>query len=168
MDYLSGVKDILDGIILIFKGNFKEGIVKVVKGIANVIIGILNGLISGINTMIAPIRSIIVEAGKIMGKNWTMRNVKIPNIPYLNVGTNYVPEDQLAMIHKGEAVVPKKFNSDEYFGRGNERTNELIEELIDKVEKIDINPYTTIVDVGKASIKYANEKKRQLGRSVIG
>ena len=38
---------------------------------------------------------------------------KSPNfsrIPQLAVGTNYVPEDTLAMIHKGEAVVPKKFN----------------------------------------------------------
>lgn len=32
------------------------------------------------------------------------------NIPGFAVGTNYVPEDMLATIHKGEMIVPKKFN----------------------------------------------------------
>src|SRR5690606_19924950 len=43
------------------------------------------------------------------------------NIPKLDVGTNYVASDGLAFLHKGEAVIPKKFNSQEYFGKiGNE------------------------------------------------
>jgi hypothetical protein len=33
-----------------------------------------------------------------------------PFIPFLDSGTNYVPQDTLAMIHQGEAVVPKKYN----------------------------------------------------------
>lgn len=32
-------------------------------------------------------------------------------IPSYDVGTNYVPNDGLAMLHKGEAVVPAKFNN---------------------------------------------------------
>ena len=31
-------------------------------------------------------------------------------IPFLDVGTNYVPQDMLAQIHQGEAVVPKQYN----------------------------------------------------------
>ena len=85
----------------------------------------------------------------------------------MNTGTNYVPEDQLAMIHKGEAVVPKKFNSQQYFGGANEETNAILEELIEAVKEIEINPYTTIKDVGKASLSYINSKSRQLGESVV-
>ena len=36
--------------------------------------------------------------------------ISVPQIPKLATGTNEVPNDMLAMIHKGEAVVPKKFN----------------------------------------------------------
>lgn len=93
------------------------------------------------------------------------------NMPKLSVGTPYVEKSGYAEIHEGEAVVPKKFNSEEYFSRlggsNNEQTNRLLEELIDKVEQIEINPYTTIKDVGSASVNYINTQKRVLGRGVI-
>ncbi len=93
------------------------------------------------------------------------------NIPKFDVGTNYVPNDTLAVVHKGESVVPKRFNSDEYFSRlgtnNSEETNRLLEELIDRVERIDINPYTTIKDVGNASVNYINKQSRIMGRGVI-
>ncbi len=82
----TGVKQILDGIILIFKGNFKEGIVSIFKGIANICIGVLNALINGLNAVISPIRALVVAVGKVMGKGWTMDNIKIPNIPKLERG----------------------------------------------------------------------------------
>lgn len=163
----TGIKQIFDGILLIFKGDFKNGFLSIGKGILNALIGIINGAIAGINAILYPIRSLIVEAGKILGKGWSMSSISIPKIPLLNVGTNYVPEDQLAYIHKGEAVVPKKFNSREYFGNGNEETNNLLQTLIEKVEGIEINPYTTIKDVGKTAVNYINSKNRQLGGSVI-
>ena len=31
-------------------------------------------------------------------------------VPSMDVGTNYVPNDGLAMIHQGEAIIPKKYN----------------------------------------------------------
>lgn len=163
----TGIKQIFDGILLIFKGDFKNGFLNIGKGILNALIGIINGAISGINAILYPIRALIVEAGKILGKSWSMSAVSIPKIPLLDVGTNYVPEDQLAYIHKGEAVVPKKFNSQEYFGSGNEETNSLLQELIERVENIEINPYTTVKDVGQASVKYINSTRRRLGRSVV-
>jgi hypothetical protein len=32
------------------------------------------------------------------------------DIPQFAVGTNYVPQDMVAMVHKGEAIVPKAYN----------------------------------------------------------
>lgn len=78
-----------------------------------------------------------------------------------------MPEDQLAYIHKGEAVIPKKFNSQEYFGGTNDETNSLLQTLIEKVENIEINPYTTIKEVGQASVSYMKDRQRQTGRSVF-
>lgn len=34
----------------------------------------------------------------------------IANVASYDVGTNYVPNDQLAMVHKGEAIIPAKYN----------------------------------------------------------
>lgn len=88
-------------------------------------------------------------------------------IPGYDVGTNYVPQDTLALIHKGEAVIPKKFNSATYFSGNSEQTNALLAELINRVEQIEINPYTTIKDVGTASVDYINKQNRIMGRGVI-
>ena len=82
-----GVKQVVDGILLLFKkGEFKNGIVNIFKGIVNIVIGILNGLISGLNAFISPIRALVVAVGKVTGKNWTMDNIKIPKVPYLARG----------------------------------------------------------------------------------
>ena len=49
----------------------------------------------------------------------------------------------------------------------NEETNRLLYEVIDAINNIEINPYTTVKDVGNASVQYIKDKSRQLGRSVI-
>jgi len=151
--------------------------VGIVDGIANVFKWIINTLITGINWVIAqPFNFINGILNKIKSINilgvepfmglWDWNPLPVPQIPQLAVGTNYVPQNQLAMIHKGEAVIPKKFNSQEYFG-GNDETNSLLKEVIDAVNNIEINPYTTVRDVGKASLSYINSKSRQLGMSVV-
>ena len=81
-----GAKQILDGIIQIFRGDFKSGIISILKGIANLIIGVLNGLISGINAIAYPIRALIAGIGSVMGKSWSISSVSIPKIPYLKTG----------------------------------------------------------------------------------
>lgn len=133
---------------------FKNVINSVLRAIEN----ILNAPIRAINNLINVINAV---PGINIGKLNTFR------LPRLNVGTNYVPQDQLAYIHKGEAVIPKKFNSQEYFGNGNEKTNSLLETLIEKVDNIEINPYTTIKDVGQASLQFKRDRQRQTGVNVF-
>ncbi len=86
------------------------------------------------------------------------------NIPKLDVGTNYVASDGLAFLHKGEAVVPKKFNAPEYFGKiGNEDVLAKLDELIETVEEKDMNAYISSKTIGNVSIAYQNQQKRIMG-----
>lgn len=81
-----GVKQILDGIISMFKGDFKSGIISIGKGIVNAIIGILNGLISGVNAIAYPLRAVIAGIANATGRNISIEAVSIPKIPYLKTG----------------------------------------------------------------------------------
>ena len=82
----TGLKGILDGIISIFKEGIGKGLVKIFKGAVNVIIGLINFLIDGLNLILSPIRALVVTIGKIMGKDWTMDNIKIPKLTKLARG----------------------------------------------------------------------------------
>lgn len=88
-------------------------------GIVNAFTKIVNGIIKGINRVIKvpfdaingvlkKIKNIDIAGAKPF--KGLIHTISVPKIPTLNVGTNFVPDDTLAMIHKGEAVIPKKFN----------------------------------------------------------
>ena len=107
----NGVKAVFSTGGKIFTG-IKDGIVSAFKNIVNKIIDGINRVIKlpfdGINAVLTKIKNI-----NILGKKpfkGLISTIKVPKIPHLATGTNEVPEDMLAMIHKGEAVVPKKFN----------------------------------------------------------
>ena len=155
----------------IFKG-IRDGFLDVVKTIVNGIITGANTVIAlpfkGLNKVLNFIRNISFLGISPFKGLWRQDPIPVPQIPKLNVGTEYVPQDMLAYIHKGEAVIPKEFNERSYFsGTDNEETNRLLYEVIDAINNIEINPYTTVKDVGNASVQYIKDKSRQLGRSVI-
>ena len=146
--------------------NFVDNTIRAVTKLVNFVVSAIEYLVNRAVDGINGIASII---NQLPGVNINKKSyVYIPRfVPKLAVGTNYVPEDQMAYIHKGEAVIPKKFNSKEYFGGNNEETNSLLQTLIEKVENIEINPYTTIRDVGQASIDFVKSKERRTGKKVF-
>lgn len=176
------VSDVLNS-ILNFIERLGPAINECVDGIIQAVTKVINFFVSGIeyliNTIIIkPINKLInkVTSGAIgelldwvgIPKLKTISTISVDRfVPKLSTGTNFVPEDTLAYIHQGEAVIPKKFNEKEYFGGTNDETNSLLEELINRVDNIDFSPYTTIKDVGRASMEYMKNTSRQLGRSVI-
>jgi hypothetical protein len=78
------------------------GIGNIIKGAINGVISIINGLIDSVNSVLGTVNSVSSIVGIEVGQ--------IGKIPMLDVGVNYVPNDMLAMIHKGEAVVPANMN----------------------------------------------------------
>ena len=83
---------------------------KLGKAIANGFLWGINQIINGLNLFLVPLRGIIVAISKVSGKDISMKDVRIPNVPYLEVGTPYVETEGLYHLHEGEMVTPKKYN----------------------------------------------------------
>lgn len=87
--------------------NIKSFISNIFSTIAGIIKAPINGVINAINTVLKALNKIKIPdwvpglGG--MGLNFSM-------IPTLATGTNYVQSEGLAYLHKGEAVVPEKYN----------------------------------------------------------
>jgi len=91
-----GVKDIFSGII--------DGITSGFKGMVNGVISSLNFMIRALNKLKFSVPDWVPRIG---GKGF---GFNIPELPKLAKGTNFVPFDTAAFIHKGEAVVPADNN----------------------------------------------------------
>ena len=63
-----------------------NGIRDVAKGVLNGLIGYINALINGLNIFLAPLRLVIAGVAKLIGRDTSFADVKIPNIPYLAKG----------------------------------------------------------------------------------
>ena len=144
-------------------GKFFSGIAESIGG---VFVNIVNGLISGINWVIAlpfnflnGILNNISEFSILGGRpfGWIGYNpLPVPQIPYLDVGTNYVARDGLAMIHEGEAVVPKKYNP---AISGNNEQNELLKEQNSLLRMLLEKDNSVYLDGDK--LHQSNEKRKR-------
>ncbi|MEC0266707.1 hypothetical protein [Paenibacillus anseongense] len=91
-------------------GEVWAGIGTTIKANINSVIDLINGFLNKFNGIKFDLPSFTNPFnGEKMGGG-SIGMPQIPNIPHLAVGTNYVERSGLAMIHEGEAVVPKKYN----------------------------------------------------------
>ena len=123
----------------------------VVNPIISGVNGLLKGLGNGINKVIDMLNTISIDVPdwvpKLGGKHFgiNLSHVNWGNIPLLETGTNYVPNDMLAMLHQGEAVVPKKFNQNDMYGQVSEEELNLLSSINEQL--IELNRKDTTINL---------------------
>lgn len=104
------------------------------------------------------------QAGNVASQALRKLNLKVPSY---DVGTDYVPRDQLAMIHEGERIIPKQYNNSNYLGGlGNSETNSLLMELNRNVLELANRPTTLNVngkELAKATYNDFQEESSRRG-----
>ena len=110
----TGFKQIFNGILMIARGDFKNGFISIFKGIGNIVIGIMNGVIDGINGVLYPLRALISAASSITGANWSIEQVSIPHIPLMMAkgGILTKPTPVIAGEAGKEAFLPLENNTE--------------------------------------------------------
>lgn len=79
-----------------------------IRGAINGIIAAINSFVRGFNRIRISVPAVTIPlVGRVGG--FSIGMPQIPEIPMLAKGTNFVPQDTLAFLHRGESVVPKKY-----------------------------------------------------------
>src|SRR5690606_15947393 len=82
-----------------------EGITSSIRGAINFVIGIVNQVIGFLNRIRINVPSIDIPfIGRVGG--FSIGLPRIPTIPHLATGAWEILEDMLAVVHRGEMVVP--------------------------------------------------------------
>lgn len=155
----------LNGLTDKLKGAFKSPL--------NAVIGLINSMINKINSKLSvSISSTISSVLSALGVNVSKGKYQlfsIPNIPALRVGTDYVNEEGMAYLHKGESVVPADVVKGGFTGNsdGIDKLTNLLERFYDMVDSKDYRPQISVDEVGKASVDYIRSKSVIMGGSVI-
>ena len=91
-------------------------------------------------------------------------------LPSYDVGTDYVPHDQVALIHEGERIIPKQYNNSQYLGQlGNYETNSLLMELNRNVLELANKPSILSVngkELAKATYSDYQEESNRRGNNL--
>ena len=113
VDFFSGIFDTIAGGIEDTFNGLKDIIGGIFDTLKQIIITPINWIIDAVNVVIDALNHISVKVPKWVpgfgGKKFGFNIDTIDHIE-LATGTNYVPQDMVAQIHEGEAVIPKKFN----------------------------------------------------------
>ncbi len=95
----NGARNILDGIIKLFRGDFTGGLKQIFTGIKQIIISPLNALIDGLNVLIKGVNKISFDAPDwVPGFGGKKFGFNIPTIPHLAKGAVIPPRQEFAAI----------------------------------------------------------------------
>ena len=154
------------GSILKFIRELGPAIETFVNSAINATTRLINFVVSGveylINTAIVkPINKLIrsLNANSIAKKlGWQLGTISMVSIdrfsPRLATGTNEIPQEGPYYLHKGEAVVPKKYNP-ALGGGTNEETNRKLDALIDAIDNMS---FTNVVNIGNETMYKKNQR----------
>ena len=94
-----GIKKIVDGIVKLFKGDFKGGMIEVFGGLKDILLAPFNMMISAVNGLIRGLNKVRIDVPDwvpaIGGKRW---GFNIPEIPKLAEGAVIPPRHEFAAI----------------------------------------------------------------------
>lgn len=82
-----------------------------------------------------------------------------------DVGTSYVPNDQLAMVHKGEAIIPAKYNNADLYGNVSAEQLNLLSGIYEMVENINRKEFDVSLDGQSMTQKIRTINDQQVARN---
>ena len=87
----------------------KDNIINTMRSAWEAVTGFVGRIIDGVNNAIGAVKNFL--GIKAQAESTSFKAPTMPNIPQYAIGTSYVPNDGLAYLHEGEAVIPADKNT---------------------------------------------------------
>lgn len=155
---LSTIEDDISGSFTDAEINAKNSL----NNILGYIESFINNAVLGINKLIDSFNSLDEAILSEMGINSQIGKLSSVVIPRLATGTNYVPQDMMAVIHQGEAVVPKEFNPNAFYGTNTAEELNLLVSINAQLEELNRKETTIELD-GENVAKTINNRIENIG-----